>query len=144
MEDAPALAAAWADPEVQRWTAVPPRRTEADAARWIAGEAERRRRGLALDLVVSPAGGDAAWGEVGLGPVDWPARRANLGWWVAAPARGQGIATRAAVLLATWATTALGLRIDTAVDPANPASAAIAARVSAAVAAVQPMGPRGR
>jgi RimJ/RimL family protein N-acetyltransferase len=118
---------------VQRWTAVPPRRTEADAARWIAGEAERRRRGLAVDLVVSPADGDDVWGEVGLGPIDWPSGTANLGWWVAAPARGRGVATRAAVLLATWATTALALQVATEVDPANPASARIAARVRAAV-----------
>ena len=34
--DARALAAAWADPEIQRWTAVPDARGVGDAARWIA------------------------------------------------------------------------------------------------------------
>lgn len=133
-DDAPALAAAWADPEVQRWTAVPDRRSVDDAARWIAGEAERRRRGLALDLVVSPADPDdgAVLGEVGLGPIDWAAGRANLGWWVAAPARGRGVASRAAALLAAWTVATLGLAVDVDVDPANPASARVAERVRAA------------
>jgi RimJ/RimL family protein N-acetyltransferase len=48
--DAPALAAAWADPDIARWTAVPEDRSVEAAARWIAGWDERRRRGLALDL----------------------------------------------------------------------------------------------
>lgn len=131
--DAAALAAAWADPEVQRWTAVPPRRSEADAARWIAGDAERRRCGLALDLVVSPADplDGTVLGEVGLGPIDWGAGRANLGWWVAAPARGRGVASRAAALLAAWTVATLGLAVDVDVDPANPASAKVARRVAA-------------
>lgn len=140
VEDAAALAAAWADPEVQRWTAVPARRTEADATRWIAGEAERRRRGLALDLVVSPAGeeDDSVLGEVGLGPIDWAAGRADLGWWVASAARGRGVASRAAVLLATWTVRELRLAVHVEVDPANPASARVAERVRAAAAPPPP------
>jgi [ribosomal protein S5]-alanine N-acetyltransferase len=142
--DAEALAAAWADPEVQRWTAVPARRSPADAARWIAGEADRRRRGLALDLVIGPADpaeAGAVWGEVGLAPIDWAAKRANLGWWVAPAARGRGAAGRAAVLLATWAADTLGLAVVLDVDPANRASVGVAERV---VAAMRGRGTAGR
>jgi len=40
--DAPVLAAAWADPEIARWTGVPPQRDVVYAARWIRGDADRQ------------------------------------------------------------------------------------------------------
>jgi RimJ/RimL family protein N-acetyltransferase len=146
-EDAGALAAAWADPEVQRWNAVPESRSELDAARWIAGEARRRELGLALDLVVSPADpyDDAVLGEVGLGPIAWEAGKAEasevgkaaeaseagqaaIGWWIAGPARGRGVAARAVTLLASWAERELDLRVVALIDPANAASLRVAER----------------
>jgi RimJ/RimL family protein N-acetyltransferase len=128
--DAEALAAAWADPDVQRWSAVPPpaQRSVSHAARWIGDEAARRRDGLALDLVISPATEAQVLGEVGLAPIDWDAVTADIGWWVAPTARGGGIATRAVGLLAGWARTTLRLAIVAAVDPANRASRRVAER----------------
>jgi RimJ/RimL family protein N-acetyltransferase len=73
------------------------------ARRWIAGEPERRRRGLALDLVISPFEGDVVWGEVGLRGFDVAVRRAEIGWWLAPEARGRGVAATAVDLAATWA-----------------------------------------
>ena len=124
-DDAPALAAAWADPDVAAHTVVPPDASEAAARRWIEGEAVRRRRGLALDLVVVarptpvPAAGtaqkrpeppheaewgerDAVLGEVGLAHLD-PDGRAEVGFWLAPAARGRGVATAAVRLLTAWA-----------------------------------------
>jgi RimJ/RimL family protein N-acetyltransferase len=131
-DDAPALAAAWADPGVAAHTVVPPDATEAAARRWIAGEAVRRRRGLALDLVIAtasageaslPAAGsapdrpglppdagagaapgapDAVLGEVGLAHLD-PDGRAEVGFWLAPAARGRGVATAAVRLLTGFA-----------------------------------------
>jgi RimJ/RimL family protein N-acetyltransferase len=120
--DAPALAAAWADPDIARWTAVPDDRSLAAAARWIAGWDERRRRGLALDLVVTAAGDDAAMlGEVGVAFVTDPP---TMGWWVVPSARGQGVATAAVRrFLAEF------LPVDEVVaevDVGNPASIAVA------------------
>lgn len=103
--DAPDLAAAWADAEVAVRTAVPPDRSVAAATRWIGGEAERRGRGLALDLVIaptSPATGGRALGEVGLARFD-TAGRAEVGFWLVPEARGRGVATAAVRLLARWA-----------------------------------------
>ncbi|MDZ7733446.1 MAG: GNAT family N-acetyltransferase [Acidimicrobiia bacterium] len=83
--DGPALAAAWADPEVRRWTAVPDDRSVAAAERWITGEAERRRRGLALDLAVTVADESEPVGEVG---VTFVGTEPEIGYWTAAGARG--------------------------------------------------------
>src|SRR4029077_5504332 len=69
--DVGALVDAWSDEEIQRWTRVPERRGEPDALRWIAAEGLRRERGLALDLVISPADQHDATvlGEVGMVPL---------------------------------------------------------------------------
>ncbi len=48
-------------------------------------------------------------GATGLNVIDWERRAADVGYWVAAPARGRGVATRAVRLVATWAFTVLGL-----------------------------------
>jgi RimJ/RimL family protein N-acetyltransferase len=130
--DAPALVAAWADEEIQRWVGVPEPRDLAAAERWIAGDGERRRRWLSLDLVV---GRDAAVvGEVGLAAFDREAGTAEIGWWTGAAHRGEGVATAAASLLVAWATGPLGLRSVTArCDAANPASVAVARAAGAMV-----------
>lgn len=123
--DAPVLAAAWADPEIARWTGVPPQRDVVYAARWIRGDADRRARGLSLDLVAVVD--DAIVGEVGLAAIDRRHRTAEIGWWVVAHRRCRGLATRAAGLLAEWAVTELS--IDAVVarcHPDNPASAGVA------------------
>ena len=119
--DADALAAAWADPEIARWTAVPEDRSVAAAARWIAGWDERRRRGLALDLVVTAADDDAVLGEVGVAFVTDPP---TIGWWVVPAARGRGVATTA---LRRFVDQFLTVdEVVAEVDEANPASVAVA------------------
>ncbi|MGI8710773.1 MAG: GNAT family N-acetyltransferase, partial [Acidimicrobiales bacterium] len=102
--DAAALAAAWADPEVARRNQVPGRHDEAAAAAWIAGEAQRRSRGLAVDLVVFESGRpDLVVGEVGLVMVDRLRRWGEVGYWTVASARGHGLATAAVALFSRWA-----------------------------------------
>jgi len=123
--DAAALAQAWADPEIIRWTGVPERSDATAAARWIAGEADRRSRGLALDLVIDLDG--AVAGEVGLAHVDSAGRTADVGWWVSPSHRGQGVAARAVRLLTRWALSELAIESLTACcHPENPASEAVA------------------
>lgn len=123
--DARTLAAAWADPEVARWTGVPAVADEAAARRWIRGDADRRARGLALDLAV--ARGGTVVGEVGLADIDPGADTAEIGWWVAPRHRGAGIARRAVRLVALWAVEELVVGSVTAhCDRGNPASGAVA------------------
>ena len=127
--DVDALVAAWADEEIQRWTLVPQARAAEDAARWIASEQLRRERGLALDLVISPAAldDDEVLGEVGMVPLAGGPSRAELGWWVGAPHRRQGIATRAVGLFAGWLRAELAFTdLFAEVDTENPASVWVA------------------
>ena len=124
LDDAPALVAAWTDPEIQRWTAVPTTQELAYAQRWIAGEEERRQRNLSLDLVVDRRGTVA--GEVGFVAHDGDAETVELGWWVAPAHRGQRVASTAARLLAPWIEAELRQRVVVRCHPDNPASMAVA------------------
>jgi len=125
--DAAALAAAWADPDIARWTGVPARCDEAAASHWISGEADRRARGLALDLAVEVHGVVA--GEVGLAGFDPRARTVEIGWWVGRDHRRRGVATGAARLLTEWALAELHVESVLArCHPENPGSAAVARR----------------
>ena len=129
-EDASALAAAWADPEVRRRMPVPDPADEAAAADWIGGCAGRRTAGLALDLVVvdlSEPDRAVVHGEVGLSAVDRDRGTARIGWWTAPAHRRRGVATEAVSLLAQWALGPLGLDALVAeVDPDNTGSLAVA------------------
>ena len=119
--DAGALAAAWADPDIARWTAVPADTSLEAAAAWIAGWDERRRRGLALDLVIAAAGAEAA------APCEVGARPPELGWWLLPSARGHGWARRAVRLFGDQLLAAgAAPELVADVDPANPASIAVA------------------
>ena len=127
--DVQALVDAWADDEIQKWTRVPERRSHDDALRWIASEQLRRDRALALDMVISPAdhGDRTVLGEVGMVPLAGGPSRAELGWWVGAPHRRQGIATRAVGLFAEWLRDELAFTdLFAEVDPENPASVWVA------------------
>lgn len=133
--DAGALAAAWADPQVAAHTAVPPAHDLPAAERWVAGEEQRRHRGLALDLVIARSDGPAeVLGEIGLAHLDRERqRRAEVGFWLAPDARGRGVATAAVRLLTTWALApddrGLGLRqVWARTGPGNRAAAAVLGR----------------
>ena len=125
LDDVPVLVAAWSDPEIARWTGVPEHHDAEAAARWISGDADRRARGVSLDLVAVVD--DAIVGEVGLSAVDRRRRTGEIGWWVAAHRRGRGLGTRAVALVAEWAVTELS--IDAVVarcHEENPASSGVA------------------
>lgn len=130
-DDAPALVAAWADPEIQRWSAVPAVRDLAGAERWIAGDGVRRERELSLDLVVERDRRVA--GEVGLSQLDRRRGTVEIGWWTAERDRGRGLASTAGRLLVGWASATLGVAVVARCDAANPASVIVAERAGAMV-----------
>lgn len=108
---------------------MPPKHDRDAALRWIGSEQLRRDRALALDLVISPSDPDDATvlGEVGMIPLAGGPSRAELGWWVGAPHRRQGIATRAVGLFAGWLRDELAFTdLFAEVDPDNPASVWVA------------------
>jgi RimJ/RimL family protein N-acetyltransferase len=129
VDDVEDLVAAWADEEIRRWTRVPQQRGSADAMRWITSEQLRRDRGLALDLVISPAdpSDGTVLGEVGMVPLAGGPSRAELGWWVGEPHRRRGVATRAVGLFSAWLRGELEFTdLFAEVDTDNPASVWIA------------------
>jgi RimJ/RimL family protein N-acetyltransferase len=130
-DDAEPLAVAFRDPEIHRfsWPRTAPY-TLADARRYLT-ECERdREAGRGLQLAVTAAhAGPALIGGVALYDVDREEDRGWLGYWVAPSARGRGVATHAARLLARWGFAQLGLaRIELTCGPDNAASQAVAVR----------------
>lgn len=137
-DDAPALVAAWADPAIAAQATVPVTGDLAAAQAWIGGAAARAAADLSVDLVVDaldPATGRPAGevrGEVGLArlTVGSGGRRRTeweVGWWIAAPHRGRGLATAAARLLVRWAQEEAGVgRVVARIARGSTASEAVA------------------
>ena len=126
--DAPAITAACRDPEIARWTSVPERYTEADARAFLLFRYDGLLAGTTAPFaIVSPA--DRLLGSISLIHLDWRHLRGEVGYWLAAGARGQGHATRALRLICSWGVHALGLeRIVLHVATANLASQRVAER----------------
>jgi RimJ/RimL family protein N-acetyltransferase len=128
--DVPALVEACQDPEIPRWTLVPSPYTEDSARAWLQRVADGLAAGVRATLAIVDAGdGAVPLGAVGLQAIDWEQRAADVGYWLAAPARGRGLATRAVELIAGWAFGGLGLeRLELRANEENDASRAVAAR----------------
>jgi RimJ/RimL family protein N-acetyltransferase len=68
-------------------------------------------------------------GSISLMRVVWEHERAEVGYWLAAGARGQGHATRAVRLICAWGFGLLGLeRIELFASTGNPTSQRVAER----------------
>jgi RimJ/RimL family protein N-acetyltransferase len=124
IEDAPAVAAACQDAEIARWLALVPQPYTDDDARFYVEECKRAaedRRPFAIT--------DASTREV-IGSIDMRINRlrtGHVGYWVAAQARGRGVAPDALRALSTWAFESLGLgRVELVTDPENLASQRVA------------------
>jgi RimJ/RimL family protein N-acetyltransferase len=127
--DVPALVEACQDPEIPRWTLVPSPYGEADARAYLRHMDEGRAAGRRVSLAIVDAAADRLLGSIALNPIDWEQRAADVGYWIAAPARGRGAATRAVELVAGWAFGPLGLqRLELRAQRDNAASQAVAAR----------------
>jgi [ribosomal protein S5]-alanine N-acetyltransferase len=101
--------------------------TKDDAFAWIALAESMAREGGAYHLVIVAAADGALQGAVGLEVHERPTRHGEIGYWIAAPARGRGLATRAVKLLTGWALEAVALPlVEIHVLPANGPSHAVA------------------
>ncbi|HTN25531.1 MAG TPA: GNAT family N-acetyltransferase [Solirubrobacteraceae bacterium] len=118
------------DPDIARFTTVPSPYGEADARAYL----QRVTDGLAAGTLVALAVVDAAdpsilLGSVGLHAISPELGAAEVGYLIAAPARGRGYATRAVTLIVAWAFGTLGLeRIELRAMEENAASRGVAAR----------------
>ena len=105
--DIPTLVAACQDPEIPRWTNVPSPYLREDAERFLAIVATESASGEGIALAVTDAAGNELIGTVGVSAV--PTGCGEVGYWIAAWARGRGAAPRAVRLLRGWAQAELGL-----------------------------------
>ncbi len=107
-EDAEAITAACQDPEIPRWTFVPSPYTREDAEAFLASSAEEEAAGKSAGFLAVDAAGRLL-GSFGVMELDREPGYGEIGYWVAAEARGRGIATRAVRTLTRWAQDELGL-----------------------------------
>jgi RimJ/RimL family protein N-acetyltransferase len=110
MADVPSVTEACQDPEISRWTAtVPWPYEEIHAGSWIATHDELRKTGTSAQFAIIDNLDHRLLGSFGFSPFDWQRLTATVGYWVAAPERNHGVATRASLLGSHWAFEELGL-----------------------------------
>jgi RimJ/RimL family protein N-acetyltransferase len=97
-------------------------------ARWL-GDNWVGRPEWAWEFVVADVKSDAFLGTIMLHSLDWTHRRGEVGFWIAASARGRGAGSAALRLLLDWAFADLGLeRIEMTALPENEAVPRLAAK----------------
>jgi len=128
--DLAALVAACQDPEIARWTSVPSPYGETDARQYLLRRFDVLRDGTAAPFAIVDAVDDRRLhGSISLMAISWPHRRAEVGYWLARPARSRGHATRAVRLICSWGLEALGLeRVELLAATGNGASQRVAER----------------
>lgn len=128
-EDAPAVAAACQDPEIQRWIPmIPVPYAEADSRRFILLTLQAWHDGTGYEFAIADAATDRYIGSIGIhiGP---NARRHAIGYLVAPEARGRGVALRALRLATYWGFEELGIeRLALWTLPGNVRSQVVAER----------------
>jgi len=121
--DVPAIVEACQDPEIPRWTSVPSPYTEQDARDFVAHGVPGRE--YQLQLAIVDADSDELLGSIGLFTHDEGI--GEVGYWMAAAARGRGAATRAVRLVVAWGFESYGYeRIQLHTLPGNRASERVA------------------
>ena len=128
IEDADALVAACQDPEIPRWTRVPSPYTREHALEHIATTAAEAEAGEAVGLLAFDDAGTLL-GSFSIMDLHAAPRYGEIGYWLAAAARGRGVATRAVRLLTDWGHGTLGLeQIEIIVHEDNLASHGVPVR----------------
>jgi RimJ/RimL family protein N-acetyltransferase len=132
--DWPAIEPVCGEWDVCQFSSVPWTFTQTAAEVWVATQRDRRANATALVLAITRAGdpGRRPVGTVNLFRFHEAPHNAALGYWLVPQARGEGLATAAAALLAGWGFAELGLtRIELTIRPANAASHRVAQRLGA-------------
>jgi RimJ/RimL family protein N-acetyltransferase len=128
--DLASLVTACRDAEIVRWTRVPARYGEIDARAFLLQRYEAVATGVSAPLaIVATDDQDHLLGSVSLMRIAGEHARAEVGYWLAREARGQGHATRAVRLICDWGFESLALeRIDLLAGTENSASQLVAER----------------
>jgi RimJ/RimL family protein N-acetyltransferase len=108
-DDADALVRICQDPAIPRWTRVPVPYRRRDAEAWIAVSELDLAAGTGIDWLAVDEH-DEVLASIAIQHIRAEQGLGEIGYWVAAPARGRGIATRAVRLATEWGLGELGLR----------------------------------
>jgi RimJ/RimL family protein N-acetyltransferase len=140
--DAEQIVAALRDPDIVRWTRVPPDYTDADFAAYLERSARQRAAGTSLSMLIVDAADHATVvGSCGLHEVG--SERPDIGYWVARGFRGQGVAPRALGLVRDHALGAVGLpRVHVLVHADNAPSQRVAEKAGFMRTGVVRVSPR--
>jgi RimJ/RimL family protein N-acetyltransferase len=123
------LVTACQDPEIVRWTRVPENYGDADARGYLLQRYDMAFAGLSAPFAVVAAPDGELLGSISLMRFAWAHARAEVGYWLAASARGAGHASRAVRLICDWGFRTLDLeRIDLLAGTGNAASQHVAQR----------------
>jgi RimJ/RimL family protein N-acetyltransferase len=118
------------DPEVVRWTTIPPGQDAELTRNWMQRGSAGLAMGSDLALVIADAATDEPIGTIGLHDINRAAERAVAGYVLALDARGKGLARRALRLLCAYAFDELRLsRVEVTIEAENGASRATAESV---------------
>jgi ribosomal-protein-alanine N-acetyltransferase len=128
--DLPDVVAAVQDPEIPRWTTVPHPYGDDEARQWRRASTIGIEAGTDLPTVIVSADGGELLGAAGIHGIDPASGRCSAGYWVAARARGRGVASRAMRLLCRFAFEELRVkRVELWIDPDNTRSLGVAESV---------------
>ncbi|WP_042423592.1 GNAT family N-acetyltransferase [Streptacidiphilus anmyonensis] len=125
VDDAPAVRAAYEDPEIQRWHV---RRADsvAEAAEWVAGWRGGWAAESEASWAVVDAGSDGLLGRAALKGLNFADGTAHVAYWTVPAARGRGVGPRAVEAMAAWAFDAGFQRLELGHAVANTASCRVA------------------
>ncbi len=118
-----------ADPYIPLITTVPAEYSEAKGRAFIERQWRRAKDGTGYSFAIADAATDRAVGHAGLWPHDLAAGPAEIGYWVAASARGRGAAWHALTAVSRWALGDLRMpQVGLYIEPWNAASVSVAER----------------
>jgi RimJ/RimL family protein N-acetyltransferase len=95
------------DAGIQRWTRVPSPYTAGDAAVFVRGHARPQPEPDAAFFAIARTENDELLGSISFNHI--AQSQGEIGYWVVAESRGQGVAPTALAALAGWGFTALSL-----------------------------------
>lgn len=127
--DAADIHLACQDPAIQHFTQVPVPYEMQDAESFITGSAHGWQSAQTAVFAVRFADKPRLLGAVSIMEVDWTARSAEVGYWTAPWARGQGITARAVQCATDWALAESGLvRLVAEAEGVNAVSSRVLAK----------------
>ena len=118
------------DPEVSRWIPdIPYPYTEEHGRQFLNMAHQGWLSGRSAQFAIAASQAEEFLGTVGAGKGDSDDASADIGYWIAAPHRRRGFATRALVLASRWCLSDWGLiRLQLNADVRNEASLKVATR----------------